>query len=243
MFSAQRRSPDFPFYDGRPVAISAAGWAMLMASLAVAFAALTMVANPYVAAILFVGIPLLALAAVAGRSWTALFRSVGWRELGIMLLVAIATMAASIAAALLLHRFTPGVGNPVIQSMAAMSAHDYLRRLAPTAPQLLGEELLTILPFLAILWLLTTRLGVSRRVGLLAAATGSTAVFAAAHLPTYEWRWLQCFGVIGTARLVLTLGYIWTRNLWVSTGAHVLNDWTEFSFVWAVGHMPIGTPA
>jgi hypothetical protein len=34
---------------------------------------------------------------------------------------------------------------------------------------------------------------------------------------------------VGVARLILTLPYIMTRNLWVSSGAHVLNDWTMFS--------------
>ena len=28
------------------------------------------------------------------------------------------------------------------------------------------------------------------------------------------------------ARLVLTWGYVSTRNIWVSTGAHIINDWT-----------------
>lgn len=69
----------------------------------------------------------------------------------------------------------------------------------------------------------------------------SSLLFAAAHLPTYDWHWVQSFGVIGTARVVLTLAYIWTRNLWVSTGAHVINDWSEFSFTFAASHVPIGT--
>ena len=45
--------------------------------------------------------------------------------------------------------------------------------------------------------------------------------------------------LISVARILLTLAYVVTRNLWVSTGAHVVNDWTGFLFVYAVGHMPI----
>ena len=41
--------------------------------------------------------------------------------------------------------------------------------------------------------------------------------------------------------MILTLSYIWTRNLWVPVGAHILNDWTEFTFVFAFDHVPIGT--
>ena len=32
----------------------------------------------------------------------------------------------------------------------------------------------------------------------------------------------------GHARLILLLPYIMTKNIWVSTGAHILNDWTLF---------------
>ncbi|MGD9812090.1 MAG: CPBP family glutamic-type intramembrane protease, partial [Sphingobium sp.] len=48
------------------------------------------------------------------------------------------------------------------------------------------------------------------------------------HLPTYNWNILQCLILIGGARLVLTLAYIKTKNLWVCTGAHILNDWATF---------------
>jgi len=34
--------------------------------------------------------------------------------------------------------------------------------------------------------------------------------------------------IIGGARLVLTLPYVMTKNIWVSTGAHIINDWTLF---------------
>ena len=51
---------------------------------------------------------------------------------------------------------------------------------------------------------------------------------ALAHLPTYQWDLVQCLAIIGSARLVLSLAYLFSRNLGVSTGADVLNDWTLF---------------
>jgi membrane protease YdiL (CAAX protease family) len=54
-------------------------------------------------------------------------------------------------------------------------------------------------------------------------------LFAAEHLPTYDWNVVQALRGVGVARLILTLPYIMTKNLWVSTGAHVLNDWIIFS--------------
>ena len=36
---------------------------------------------------------------------------------------------------------------------------------------------------------------------------------------------IQCVVVIGSARMMLTLPWILTKNIWVSTGAHIVNDW------------------
>lgn len=61
-------------------------------------------------------------------------------------------------------------------------------------------------------------------------------LFGASHLPTYDWNMVHAFAVIGSARLML-LPYMMTKNIWVSTGAHILNDWTLF--IIAVGrHSP-----
>jgi membrane protease YdiL (CAAX protease family) len=46
---------------------------------------------------------------------------------------------------------------------------------------------------------------------------------------------------IGFARVILTLAYIVTRNLWVSAGAHIINDWTGFFLMFEFGHVPIST--
>ncbi|QSR20066.1 hypothetical protein CA833_23270 [Novosphingobium sp. KA1] len=50
-------------------------------------------------------------------------------------------------------------------------------------------------------------------------------------MPTYQWNFVQCFLVIGTARVALLTGYVVTKNTWVSTAAHVLNDWIFFTVI------------
>ncbi|SFF57560.1 hypothetical protein SAMN05216566_13322 [Aureimonas phyllosphaerae] len=45
----------------------------------------------------------------------------------------------------------------------------------------------------------------------------------------------------GTARLVLTAAYLRTGNLWVLSGAHILNDWSIFAVGYAGSHLPTGT--
>lgn len=102
--------------------------------------------------------------------------------------------------------------------------------LARTFVQLIGEEVVSILPLLAVLWLCVTRFGLNRRLGVIIAIAVSTLWFSAMHLPTYDWNIVQCLGIIGTARVVMTLAYLVTRNLWVSTIAPITNDWALFLF-------------
>lgn len=89
--------PDFPFYNGRPIPFEGRDWLLLMGSLAVALAVLTLLPlrhfpQDIVPALLFLAIPLLALRHVAGPHWTALFRPVGLREIGLMLLFGLLTL-------------------------------------------------------------------------------------------------------------------------------------------------------
>lgn len=235
---------DLPYYDSRPVAVGGRGWAMLMASLLLAFAALTLLPlrtfpASLVPALLFALLPLAALRLVVGPHWRALFRPVGVREVGLMLLFGVVALVGSLLMGLLLSRVFEMTANPVSGDMGSLSAAGLAATLIPTLPQLLGEELMGVLPFLAVLWLCVSRLGLSRRTGIGIGLVVSGLIFGAAHLPTYGWNWPQALLGIGFARILLTLAYVVTRNLWVSTGAHVVNDWTGFLFVYAVGHMPI----
>ena len=97
-----------------------------------------------------------------------------------------------------------------------------------TIPQLLGEEVVTILPFLALLQLFSNGFGVGRKRAIIGAWLITSILFGLIHLPTYDWNWIQCVVVIGSARMMLTLPWILTKNIWVSTGAHITNDWLLF---------------
>lgn len=235
---------DLPFYNGKPVEIDGTGWFVLMASVAIAFLALTLIpfrTFPYnlVPAIIFVGIPILSLLRVAGRQWTCLFRSVGFRSAALMLLFGAATLVGSMAMGWVLQRFFELHSNPVADEIAAMSASQVGATLLVTGIQLVGEELFGILPFLAVLWFCVQQMNISRRWAILIALIISGLLFGAAHLPTYDWHLAQSLIGIGFARVILTLAYIVTRNLWVSAGAHIINDWTGFILMFEFGNLPI----
>jgi len=237
---------DLPFYDGRPVEISGRSWLLILLAVALGFAAL--VALPlrdahlnFIPTILFVAIPLGALAMVAGSNWRALFGRYGIKQFGQSLAFGVLTIVVSGTAGFLLSLLTPMVANPAVTSLAGIGPAELVLFLARTFIQLIGEEVTTILPLLAVLWLCVSRFGLSKRVGLAIAVVVSTLWFSALHLPTYGWNIVQCLGIIGTARIVLTLSYLVTRNLWVSAGAHIINDWALFLGAYAIGHALIGT--
>ena len=236
---------DFPFYNGQPVASSGRGWLIVLLGVAFGFAAL--VGLPFndfplnfIPAILFVAIPLGALAMVAGPHWTAMFRRYGIKQFGQSLGFGVLTIVVSGAAGYVLSLLTPMAANPAVSSLEGIGPAELVLFLSRTFIQLVGEEVTTVLPLLAVLWLCVSRFGLSKRAAIVIAVVVSTLWFSALHLPTYNWNILQCLGIIGTARIVLTISFLVTRNLWVSAGAHIINDWSEFLGVYGLSHLPIG---
>lgn len=226
---------DFPFYAGAPVALSVGQWLVVLAGVVAGFLVLTWPIpwpggpfGAFIPALLFPAIPLAALAWVAPGHWRALFGPVGGRELRLMVGFALLNIVVSLCVGMLVQAFTTVTPNAANALLAGADLAGRLAFFAKTVPQLLGEEVITLLPFLALLAALHRGLGLGRGVALFGAWVISAVLFGLIHLPTYDWNWIQCIVIIGTARLVLTLPWIMTKNIWVSTGAHIINDWLLF---------------
>jgi membrane protease YdiL (CAAX protease family) len=236
---------DFPFYNGLPVALSGPQWLLVMAAVVAGFAALIVpVAWPggafggLIPALLFVAIPLVALAYVAPGHWRVIFGRVGWREVRLMFGFALLNIVVSMAVGIAVRALAEVTPNAAAAELAGMDTLGRLAFFAKTVPQLLGEEIITVLPFLAVMTLLSARFGVGRRGAVLGAWLITALLFGLIHLPTYDWNLVQCVVVIGTARLVLSLAWILTKNIWVSTGAHILNDWVLFGMGLLAASLP-----
>jgi hypothetical protein len=188
---------DFPFYNGVPKALSGGQWLWLMAAVAAGYLVLVLPipwpGGPFGAllpALLFPVIPLAALAHVAPGHWKVIFGAVRGRELRLMLGIALLNIVVSMSLGALVRVLMDVTPNAATAQLGGMDTTGRFAFFAKTLPQLLGEEVVTVLPFLAVLTMLSNR--------------------------------------FGTARMVLTLGWILTKNLWVSTGAHIINDWLLF---------------
>lgn len=226
---------DFPFYDGRPVALSGPQWLVVLLFCALGFG--TLIGTPsllpgqigrWTGVLLFVGLPLFGLRLVAGSAWRALFPRLKTSDVWIGLAFVPLNLAATAVVALLVMRTSVTAANPAVAEIGQMHGFDLPLFFAMTLPQLLGEELVTILPLLAILTLCIQQLKTGRKTAIAAAWFLSALLFGALHLPTYDWNLIQALGVIGVARLVLTMPFILTKSVWSSTIAHVTNDWLLF---------------
>lgn len=227
---------DFPFCNGAPVGLSWWQWLFVMVAVAAGFAVLVAPIpwpkgplGAMIPALLFPLIPLVALAQVAPCHWKTIFGKVGWRELRLMLGFALLNIVISMSVGAIVRALADVTPNAAMTQLSGMDAARRIAFFAKTLPQLFGEEVVTLLPFLALLHLLSNRLGVGRKGAIVGAWLISSLLFGLIHLPTYDWNLIQCIVIIGSARMVLTLPWILTKNIWVSTGAHIVNDWLLFT--------------
>ncbi|WP_436644357.1 CPBP family glutamic-type intramembrane protease [Microbaculum sp. FT89] len=238
----ERRDDDFPYYRGKPVEITGPQWWFVMLGVAAGYLVLIFTLAvfstgllQFLPAILFFAIPLVALGMVAGRGWSAIFRPLRGIDFVWMVVFFILNWVVVLAVGLLMINLLETSPNPATQVVATASTSDRIYFFVKTGLQLFGEEVFSILPFLALLYWLVARRGMSRNTGVLLACLGTALIFALAHLNTYNWNFAQALLGVGVARLVLLVPYIMTKNVLVSTGAHVLNDWAIFSLPLLLG--------
>jgi uncharacterized protein len=227
---------DFPFYNGAPVTISGRQWLFVIGMVALAF---VLLAPPvpwppgafwqFVPAVLLPALPLFALAQVAPGHWRSIFGRVRGREVRLMIGYGLLNIIVSMSVGAIVQALTELAPNAATAQLGSLDVTGRLLFFAKTLPQLFGEEVITLLPFLALLYWLSAVRGLGRKAAIVVAWLVSSLVFGLIHLPTYDWNLVQCVVIIGSARLVLTLPWILTKNIWVSTGAHIFNDWLLFS--------------
>ena len=225
---------DFPFYNGQPMEISTKQWIVLWVSVFIGFLALSLIpASTNVASliprILFLAIPLATIIYITKDKWKSLFHKPTLGDFGAIIFYLILNLIVTFSIALLVRSIFGVNSNTATDGLATAGSLEIIAFYIGTGFQLMGEEIFTIIPFLALMYFFYTKGKVTRKQAIVWALILSSIWFALAHLPTYGWNLIQVLLVIGTARIVLTLAYIRTKNLWVSFGAHLLNDWIIFT--------------
>ena len=234
-FRLERRESDLPFYRGVPVKLALSGWLIVLCALAVGYLLLVVAQQPFheglagfIPPILFVAAPLIALAIVAGRSGVmSLFRPIRPSDFLTVVGFFILNWIVTILLGMLAIKLFSASANPASGMVTSADTADRVLFYGWTAVQLVGEELITILPFLAFLAFLDRLIG--RKAAIILAAFGASVIFSLIHLPAYQWNVPHVLFAFVPIRMVLLAPYILTRNLWVSAATHILNDWTIFT--------------
>lgn len=232
--STLKEKKDYPFYNELPVQIPIGKWIVVMLAIVVGFLCLTTPIpflpakiNGYLSPFLFTGIPLIAFIWACKGHVNVLFRKLTFRDAMWGVLFFIFNGIATLAVGFLLKNVikVKMVADGAVNTVVSASAGEKIWLFIHIAIQLVGEELLTILPFLFILQLCVLHLKLSRKAGIWIAFLVTAIIFGAIHLPTYHWNLVQAIVGIGLVRLVLTGAYMKTKNIWTSSIAHILNDY------------------
>lgn len=242
----RRDGRDFPFYNREPIEVATWKWLVIIAACAIALVVLTSIPQPnnfvgLLPRILFPVIMLAVFILLTGQFWKSIFRKLtGWDLLNMVFFAVLNTVVALIVGGII-RTISGTTANAATQGLAELSPGELVSFYLGTGAQLFGEELFTVLPFLAIMYWLYTKAYLGRKTAIILAWLITAIWFGAAHLPTYDWNALQALVGIGVARLVLTLAFIRTKNILVSTGAHILNDWGGFTFALLIGLAATGS--
>ena len=248
MSDLEHRRCDYPFYNDEPASTTWIDWIIVLLALALGFATLEFFStsawlgsktDTVLRAFLFCAIPLAAFVWRFRPHSTEIFRGWRWSYLGWGVVIGILNLLFTFVIGMLAIKRMGLASNGMAKTLEGGGIPDgpaifYLS----TGIQLFGEEVITILPFLFLLWLGVQKIGMSRSVAIFFAWLGSALIFGALHLPTYGWTFIQALLLIGPVRLVLTLAYLKTKSIWASTIAHIVNDWAMFTFVIIASALP-----
>lgn len=234
----EEKNDDFPFYNNKPIHVSEKRWLAIIGFAFVGFLLLSFLYIPFIPPIFITIIAtfclpifsLLGLKIFIGNYWHTLFRPLYLKDIVNILLFTILSLITSAALSGLATLLTTMNNNPdSITDTGKRAVEFFWFSRIQDVVQLFGEEFLAILPFLFLLQWFTQKRKLSRKQSIIYALILSSILFGLLHLPTYNWNIWQCILVIGLGRIVDSLAYIRTKNLWVSYLVHFLYDTLLFS--------------
>ncbi|MBP2025863.1 CPBP family intramembrane glutamic endopeptidase [Peptoniphilus stercorisuis] len=183
--------------------------------------------NEYFISFLFLFFCLVALSILDNKFFNKIFKKINSKDLLIIIFTLVICYGMGFISSL---GKTDLVENPIT---GIINKSNIVKILIVTAIQLIGEEILFVIPFLYVYNKM--KIKKSKRISIIVAWIISSLFFGALHLPTYSFNFYQAFIVIGTVRMGMSISYILTKNLTVSYIAHVLYDFLILIGVYLVG--------
>ncbi|SHH65282.1 hypothetical protein SAMN02745245_01847 [Anaerosphaera aminiphila DSM 21120] len=207
---------DFPFKD-----TSNLKWffsiVVLLFGFSVTFLS-TLISNIVVLLVFFMGTCFLSLFILDRHFFKKIFRPLKSKDLSSIITTLILTYVVAI---FILSNVNIEMNeNPIVD---LITKDNILIIFITSIVQLLGEEILFVVPFLFVFNKFEAKS--NRNIAILVAWIVSSLFFGILHLPTYSYNLVQSLVVIGGVRFILSLSYIWTKNLTVTYIVHVLYDW------------------
>lgn len=209
--------------------ISATRWLVILLLQIAATAVLFLVGNRLISVFVFTFVPLAALLALGRDMLKGSVRLPRFSHVLLGVGLGLAALLVSAGVAILVQNVGGTTANPITDILASGSLAQNLVTLFLSLIQLFGEELLTFVVFMLVLQI-CSRFMKAGTAPTVVAWVVSSIVFALVHLPTYGYNVLQVLLVIGTARMVLSLGFLLTNNLIVSYISHIIDDNIIFVF-------------
>lgn len=230
---------DFPYYRG-PTRLKPWAWVLILVGVALGLTA-DLAGNSVVSALpdsaalripasvaVLLAVPGLSLLGVwlaAGPRVKLLFRRVsgkGW------LLIGALTVLSGLWS-IGMNKLLGSLGQQTVADASVAHGAGAIKQNVGTFIELplliFGEALFVVLPFLAVLALLTDGLKMARKPAVITAALVASLAFGVYHFKAYDWHWAQMLVTIGLGQVIVLFGYLKTKNILVTYLAHLLFDW------------------
>ncbi|WP_458454123.1 CPBP family glutamic-type intramembrane protease [Methanobrevibacter sp.] len=218
-FRFENENEDFPFYNDNPK-LTKNQWITLIIGV---LATITFLAWPksmpqYITSITLFLLMIIPISIVSRGKLGYLFKIPKKRDIVLIILLYIGYYIYVITVAALLFKYGYDLAFNKI-----LTVDDSKLMLLGAAVQLIGEELIKVIPFLIILHV-SYKHNHNRKRSFLIALTFTLILFSLLHYKAYDGHLLQIFLIIGLGSIFDMLAYFTTKNVTVSYILHIMID-------------------
>lgn len=221
-FKLDKYGRDFPFYNNNPK-LRARDVIILILGIIVSFLVLAIVPIRVLGSTLFSIINVITLAYACRWDLSLFFKKFHEDDIGIIIFCVIGYYLTSfIVGFTLLSNGVSHTQNPVMYNVTYVT-------LVMTVIQIVGEEIIRLVPFILVL-ALVYRFLKNRMLGIVIGLIVSSGLFGLIHVGAYSNLLFSVLNV-GLSSMFVTLAYIRTKNIWVSYTVHAIIDLVILSLV------------